>query len=55
MSLITPSYIDTNTINQIGNYTLNCELGSGAFGKVILGKHVITGEKVAIKILDIYI
>ena len=52
MSLITPSYIDTNEINQIGNYTLSSELGSGAFGKVVLGKHTITGEKVAIKILD---
>ena len=52
MSLITPSYIDTNEINQIGSYTLSSELGSGAFGKVVLGKHTITGEKVAIKILD---
>jgi 5'-AMP-activated protein kinase catalytic alpha subunit len=27
-------------------------LGEGTFGKVKLGKHIITGEKVAIKILE---
>ena len=30
--------IDTKIIKQIGNYTLGVELGSGAFGKVVLGK-----------------
>ena len=44
--------IDTSIIKQIGNYRLGEEIGSGAFGKVILGLHIITGEKVAIKILD---
>ena len=44
--------IDTKIIKQVGNYTLGVELGSGAFGKVVLGKHIITGETVAIKILD---
>ena len=52
MSLLPPSNIDIQTINQIGNYILGEELGSGAFGKVVLGKHIITGETVAIKILD---
>ena len=52
MSQLTPSFIDTKIINQIGNYTLGMELGSGAFGKVVLGKHILTGETVAIKILD---
>ena len=37
---------------QIGDYTLNDELGSGGFGKVVLGIHIPTGEKVAIKIMD---
>ena len=44
--------IDTSLIKQIGNYRLGEEIGSGAFGKVILGLHMLTGEKVAIKILD---
>ena len=44
--------IDTSYIKQIGNYRLGEEIGSGAFGKVILGLHIITGEKVAIKILN---
>ena len=44
--------IDTSLIKQIGNYRFGEEIGSGAFGKVILGLHIITGEKVAIKILD---
>ena len=37
---------------QVGDYILNDELGSGGFGKVVLGTHVPTGEKVAIKIMD---
>ena len=52
MTFLPFSYTDTELIRQIGNYTLGIELGSGAFGKVVLGKHMITGETVAIKILD---
>jgi serine/threonine protein kinase len=52
MTFLPQSYIDTELIQQIGNYKLGIELGSGAFGKVVLGKHIITGETVAIKILD---
>ena len=37
---------------QIGNYSLGTEIGSGAFGKVFLGTHIITGESVAIKVFD---
>ena len=44
--------IDTSLIKQIGNYRLGEEIGSGAFGKVLLGFHIVTGERVAIKILD---
>ena len=44
--------LDTKSIQQIGDYTLGPEVGSGAFGKVVLGKHILTGESVAIKILD---
>ena len=38
--------------NQIGDYLLNDEIGSGGFAKVVLGTHIPTGEKVAIKIMD---
>ena len=37
---------------QVGDYTLSDELGSGGFGKVVLGTHIPTGEKVAIKIMN---
>ena len=44
--------IDTRFLKQIGDFTLGPELGSGAFGKVVIGKHILTDEHVAIKILD---
>ena len=40
-----------NTRN-IGSYLIGHTLGEGAFGKVKIGTHLHTGEKVAIKILD---
>jgi 5'-AMP-activated protein kinase catalytic alpha subunit len=36
----------------IGNYTLSKNIGEGTFGKVKLGIHNLTQEKVAIKILE---
>ena len=48
--------IDTqnNPINRkyIGQFVLGDKLGQGTFGVVVLGTHQITGEKVAVKILD---
>ena len=44
--------IDLKVIKQIGDYSLGTELGSGAFGKVVLGRHILTNEPVAVKILD---
>ena len=41
-----------NDIKKIGNYILGKKLGQGTFGIVVLAKHEITGENVAIKILD---
>ena len=36
----------------IGNYELGRDLGKGTFGEVIVGTHSLTGEKVAIKVLE---
>ena len=38
--------------NQIGDYTLENEIGKGGFATVYQGTHIPTGEKVAIKIID---
>lgn len=37
---------------SIGHYILGRTIGEGTFGKVKLGTHILTGEKVAIKILE---
>ena len=37
---------------EFGNYIIGKTLGEGTFGKVKLGTHKITGENVAIKILE---
>lgn len=42
----------SNTLNKIGDYIVKETLGEGAFGKVKLGIHIPTNEKVAIKILN---
>jgi 5'-AMP-activated protein kinase catalytic alpha subunit len=36
----------------IGHYSLSHTIGKGTFGKVKLGMHTLTGEKVAVKILE---
>ena len=41
-----------HTSRQVGNYVLSKTLGEGTFGKVRLGVHTLTGEKVAIKVLE---
>ena len=53
-SLISPKshILSKPPIKQIGNYSLGTEIGSGAFGKVILGHSLLTNDLVAIKILD---
>ncbi|EAS02325.3 Serine/Threonine kinase domain protein (macronuclear) [Tetrahymena thermophila SB210] len=47
-----PTNRDSQQIKQIGNYILNKTIGRGTFGKVKLGVHTLTNEKVAIKILE---
>ena len=36
----------------VGNYVLGRDLGKGTFGEVMVGTHSLTGEKVAIKVLE---
>jgi 5'-AMP-activated protein kinase catalytic alpha subunit len=36
----------------VGHYSLKTSVGEGTFGKVKLGKHQLTGEQVAVKILE---
>lgn len=43
---------DPNEIKGIHQFIMGEKLGQGTFGKVRLATHVITGEKVAIKILE---
>ena len=37
---------------DIGDYTMSKTIGEGTFGKVKLGYHKMTGENVAIKVLE---
>lgn len=39
-------------VTFVGNYKIGKDLGKGTFGKVKVGTHVLTGEKVAIKVLE---
>ena len=39
-------------MSLLGNYIIQKTIGEGTFGKVKLGIHTLTGEKVAIKILE---
>ena len=43
---------EEKTLTRIGNYELRKTLGKGTFGKVKVGIHLPTGEKVAVKIID---
>ncbi|KAJ3150047.1 hypothetical protein HDU86_006771 [Geranomyces michiganensis] len=50
-----PEYLkllSSNTVNSIGNYVFGKTLGEGTFGKVKLAKHTLTGQDVAVKIVD---
>jgi len=43
---------DANKSNAVGHYILGKVLGEGTFGKVKLGTHILSGEKVAVKVLE---
>ncbi|KAI9143803.1 kinase-like domain-containing protein [Paraphysoderma sedebokerense] len=44
--------INENFAAKIGDYIVEQTIGEGSYGKVKLATHTITGEKVALKILD---
>lgn len=44
--------IEQQEAKNIGNYILGKSLGEGTFGKVRKGVQILTGEKVAVKILE---
>lgn len=43
---------DKKELKQVSHFMIQKTLGEGTFGKVKLGVQTITGEKVAIKILE---
>jgi 5'-AMP-activated protein kinase catalytic alpha subunit len=43
---------DNKELKQVSHFMIQKTLGEGTFGKVKLGVQTITGEKVAIKILE---
>ena len=50
-SIIKGKY-STKFMNKIGNYLISEKIGMGTFSRVCQGIHIITKQKVAIKILD---
>ena len=52
MSGKNPSVASNKKDRDIGDYTIGKTIGEGTFGKVKLGYHNMTNEKVAIKILE---
>lgn len=48
---LNPTPLPTKKQYTIGDYQIESKIGQGAFGKVFLGAHIPTKEKVAIKIL----
>jgi serine/threonine protein kinase len=47
-----PAKKNANKGKVVGNYVLGRDLGKGTFGEVMVGTHSLTGEKVAIKVLE---
>jgi len=47
-----PNGTHTGRAKSIGHYILGKTIGEGTFGKVKLGTHIMTGERVAVKVLE---
>lgn len=52
MSVVSKNFGMESTAQNIGDYALGRTIGEGTFGKVKLATHNLTGEKVAVKILE---
>ncbi|KAH6596981.1 hypothetical protein BASA50_004739 [Batrachochytrium salamandrivorans] len=46
------TFLSSASVPSVGNYTLSKTIGQGSFGKVKLGYHKLTGQQVAVKIVD---
>ncbi|KAJ1639085.1 carbon catabolite derepressing protein kinase [Pavlovales sp. CCMP2436] len=44
--------VEREHTTSIGNYLLSKTIGEGTFGKVKVGVHILTGERVAVKVLE---
>lgn len=49
---ITTSASASGHRGALGHYILGKTIGEGTFGKVKLGRHILTGERVAVKVLE---
>jgi len=52
MAMLSSKSFDDDTDQNIGSYILGKSIGKGTFGKVKLGVHNFSNEKVAVKILE---
>mmetsp|Transcript_13904 Transcript_13904/g.25615 ORF Transcript_13904/g.25615 Transcript_13904/m.25615 type:complete len:677 (+) Transcript_13904:96-2126(+) len=50
--MASPSRTGGQQSKSIGHYILMKTIGEGTFGKVKLGTHILTGERVAVKVLE---
>jgi len=48
----TPQQARARSNRSIGHYILGKTIGEGTFGKVKIGTHILTGERVAVKVLE---
>nr|KAJ3422691.1 hypothetical protein HK105_006929 [Polyrhizophydium stewartii] len=46
------SFLSSSAVPTVGNYVLGRTIGEGTFGKVKFGRHKLTGQEVAVKIVD---
>jgi carbon catabolite-derepressing protein kinase len=47
-----PANSDQRTVQRMGQYDVHKTLGEGSFGKVKLATHIVSGQVVALKIIN---